>query len=528
MKKKILYLLVVAVLLAMSPIMTFASGGNGNENDNDNVPGTWESYKSHYRALESVYEKVNPKHQEYSDLAAELIMLRAEIETLFGVSFSENPDENEGGLGGLIGAAAAAEFELTQTDKDASGYPLTSRDFYDVYISTYNKLYVTSVDGITIAPNHATGAKEGLAELWQSIKTLWNAPEMSKITGGGLDTPEQAVIDAAATRVIFEEYGDCTNNNYLHRYDVFGNPQFSLHSLGIGCTFDKRPINVPTDRAQLLNSTGVTDVAKNYVAAKAEYEEVFGNILAKSVPDSVKVVVLSVNDDEKLIADSFISAKETDAARYRDVTDAGGVTTFGLISAARTNLSDKIVTLKDRIETATSVTFTEDLEDPVIDKPIIDNPVVDKPVIDTRIIDKPIIGAPAVGSPAIDEPAVDAPVNPVNPGNPGIENPAIDEAKTSDSAAKIPGVDKNSNPGVNAATPLPAVGFVPGDIITEVQGSNIPDGQVPGTSPIEMEALEYSSLWYWGLIADIAAFAVVCVIVLWRRRQRLNAGEEFF
>jgi hypothetical protein len=471
------------------------------------APGTWESYKAEYYALEAVYKKVNAKHEDYARLAAKLTSIKTRIETLFGVTFSENPDENEGGLGGLVGAAAAADFELLQTDKNAPDYPVTTRDIHDVYTAAYNKLYITNVGGITIT-GYSIGAQKGLVAFWESIKTLWNAPVISLITKGGLDSPEQAILDAEELHEVIEKYGDCINDDSSHRNGkkIFGISLPSPHSLGVGCIFNERPILVPTDRAKLLNATGVTGFAKDYVSAKDEYKKAYENILIRKAQDAKakkvsKLTTLAVNDDEKIVADGVIAAAEASAVSYK-----------GLISVAKSELTSEVGVLKGSLDVAVSVTFVDTFPDPPKkEEPENPNPIIENPNLTTPIVDDPATEDIVVQEPITETPALTTPEDrPKETKQPRIfiEN----DTGAPDSAARV--------------APLPAVGFDPGEIITEAPVKGILSPETPQNAFVEEQ--RYSELWYWGLLADIAAFAVVCVIVLWRRRQRLNAGEEFF
>lgn len=430
MKKTLLGVLIVAMLFAMSPLLVFAD----SDQDIDQSPGSWGHYKTQHSSLVRLFEKVNPRHESYADFATEIKEVKLGIEAIFG----------KDGFGGLIGESAAAEADLVATDAEAEAYPVTSRDIHDVFTSAYNQLYVNSLGGITIE-SYSIGVQKGRVAQWNSIKNLWNAPVVSLVTGGGLDTPEQAVIDADATREIFVPYGECTNTSAAHRKVVFG---FSAHKLGLGCTFENRIEIIPTVRALLLKSTGVVDIAKSYIVEQLEYTEAYANITEKN---AAKIKSLAVNDDEKIIADEFIASAEKYAAQYKV-----------LIPNAKSDLDAKISSLSSRLDAATKVTFPKD------------EPIVDSPTIST------------------------------NESN-------IVKGETS-------AVNSNS---------LPEVGFVPGNIITE----DLDPALIPApTTPKSMGSPEstYSPLWIWGLTADLFAFVVVFLIILWRRKQRINAGEDIF
>jgi hypothetical protein len=309
---------------------------------------------------------------------------------------------------------------------------------------------------------------------------MWNAPIISNATGGGLDTPEKAIKEAKATHEIMVPYGECTNNDPAHRQAVYG---FSMHDLKIGCTYNMKSEIVPTQRALLLMSTGVEGIAKKYIAEKADYAKAYADILDR---DTVKVKALAVQDDEKLVADRFIASAEEYAANFREV----------LIPTAKNELHVKINILQVELDTAVNEIFPDESEKipPEIDLPEIEVPEIELPEIEEPEIDNPI-----------DE-EIESNIMPPK------------SQKTKIVRNKIAGMSKNS---------LPEVGFVPGKIITEKPaGAQISN---PSTPQVMLNPeMSFSHLWIWGLVADFFAFVIVFIIILWRRKQRINAGEDIF
>jgi hypothetical protein len=504
MKKMLLSVLIVAMLFAMSPLLVFA--------DSDQNQGSWEQYKTQYGSLLNTYAKVNPKHANFADFAVEINEVKLGIEALFGISFAVNPEENEEGVGGLIGESAAADADLVATDSDAEAYPITSRDIHDVFTSAYNQLYVNSLGGITIR-GYSIGVQEGRVAQWNSIKELWNSRVLSIVTGGGLDTPEQAVEDAEEVYEIHVPYGECTNNSTSHRRSVLG---ISKHTLRIGCTFETRSEFVPTGRALLLTSTGIADIAKSYIDEQLEYEEAYANITEKNAAtNAATITLLAINDEEKVVADQFIASAEEYAARYKEV----------LIPEAKTGLDNKISSLGSRLDAASKVTFPEDdpitelpeitVPKPEIEKPeiIVKKPEIDKPeiVVPEPEIDKPEIVVPEIDKPEVKSSEFDTPVS---------------NAVDSPISSAIEPIIAQDETLTLSSNPLPLVGFVPGEIITENPEVTL----VPSETPKSMSSPEstYSPLWIWGLTADLFAFVVVFLIILWRRKQRINEGEDIF
>jgi hypothetical protein len=500
MKKKLSCLLIVTMLFAMSPVLAFAGQGQ----DSKYELGSWQHYKAEYGALVETYAKVNPKHEDYAIFAAELGVIKDKIESLFGTSFATENDANEDGVGGLVGESIAADAELVATDPEAETYPVTGRDIHDVYTAAYDKLYVTPLEIITIGNNIEDSIEDnspseyvnGRVAQWYSIVSLWNVPELFNITGGWLSTPEQAVIDAAATHVV--NVGECINFADDHRNGIQNPLQASStpsqHFKKEGCIYATQ--TVPTDRANLLISSGVLDIAKAYIAEKAEYAKAFANITRGNIFEEENQVhllrairVLSVHSEQKIVADIFIASVEANAAKYKDVTDARGVVTPGLLSAAKTDLNGRISPLKDSLVVAANVTFNDD----IIDETIVDD-VTDE-TITGNVVDK--------------------------------EVKDVIEKKVKELNREVLDIVAQDETLAVSSNPLPLIGFVPGEIVTENQEVTlVPASDTPKS--IGSPESTYSPLWIWGLVADLFAFVVVFLIILWRRKQRINAGEDIF